>query len=188
MKTSLGAKALLHPVPVMVVGTYNPDGQANIMTAGWGGVGCSRPPLVLVALRKATFSHGNILARRAFTLNVPSEDYAKETNYIGVASGRTVDKFAKTGLTAVRSDLVDAPYVKEFPFVLECRLAQVVELGLHTLFIGEVADLKVDEEAVSGDGTLDIKRLRPLVLAPDAQAFFTVGDYVGPAFSIGNTV
>jgi flavin reductase (DIM6/NTAB) family NADH-FMN oxidoreductase RutF len=66
MKRSLGAKALLYPVPVMVVGTYNPDGRPNIMTAGWGGIACSLPPLVMVSLRKATFSYGNLVARKAF--------------------------------------------------------------------------------------------------------------------------
>ncbi len=188
MKKSLGAKALLYPVPVMMVGTYNPDGQPNMMTAGWGGIMCSRPPLVAVSLRKATFTYGNLVTRQAFTLSLPSENFAKEANYVGVASGRTVDKFAKTGLTPVRSDLVDAPYVKEFPMVLECRLVHTFDFGLHTQFIGEVVDLKVDAESVTSDGTLDIKRIKPLLLAPDAQAFFGVGEYVGPAFSIGNTV
>ena len=188
MKKSLGAKALLYPVPVLVVGTYNPDGQPNIMTAGYGGIACGQPPLVMVALRKATFSYGNLVTRKAFTLSLPSESFAKEANYVGVASGRSVDKFAMSGLTPIRSDLVDAPYVKEFPMVLECRLVHTFDFGLHTQFVGEVLDLKVDQEAVTGEGTLDIKHIRPLVLAPDAQSFFSVGKYVGPAFSIGNTV
>ena len=91
-----------------------------------------------VSLRKATYSHENILERKAFTLSIASEDHVKEVDYFGLVSGRTTDKFAATKLTPVKSKLVDAPYVKEFPLVLECKLVHVSDLGLHTQFMGEV--------------------------------------------------
>src|ERR1035437_748766 len=68
MNKSLGAKTLIYPAPVLVVGTYDKDGKPNVMTASWGGVCCSEPPCVAVSLRKATYSHANILAREAFTI------------------------------------------------------------------------------------------------------------------------
>src|SRR5512143_649892 len=99
------------------------------MTASWGGICCSQPPCVAVSLRKATCTHGNLLARKAFTISIPSEEYAKEADFFGLVSGRDTDKFAATNLTAVKSDLIDAPFVKEFPLVVECKLAHVFELG-----------------------------------------------------------
>ncbi len=112
MKKSIGAKALIVPTPVWVVGTYDPDDKPNVMTAAWGGICCSKPPCVGVSLRKARYSYDNIVARKAFTVNVPSEQYVRETDYFGIASGRKKDKFAASGLTPVKSDLVDARFME----------------------------------------------------------------------------
>lgn len=185
MKQSLGAKTLLYPTPVLVVGTYDADGRANAMTAAWGGIACSRPPCVAVSLRAATATHGNILQRRAFTISLPGREQAAAADYFGTVSGRQVDKFAATGLTPVRAELVDAPYVGEFPFVMECQVVQVHELGLHTQFIGEIKDIKVDESCLDAHGHVDVQALDPLVYAPEARAYFALGAVVGPAYSLG---
>lgn len=83
MKKSLGAKTLVYPTPVFVVGTYDKAGKPNAMTASWGGICCSQPPCVAVSLRKATYTHGNILARKAFTISIPSEEYVKQADHFG---------------------------------------------------------------------------------------------------------
>jgi flavin reductase (DIM6/NTAB) family NADH-FMN oxidoreductase RutF len=185
MKKSFGAKTLVYPTPVFVIGTYDKNGKPNVMTASWAGMCCSQPPCVSVSLRKATYTYENLVERKAFTVSVPSEDYLKQTDYIGLVSGRTVDKFVRTGLTPVRGEKVDAPYVGEFPMVLECRLAHLVELGLHVQFAGEILDVKV-EEAVLGEGGLaDIKKVRPFVFAPDTQGYYGIGTHLGQAFSVG---
>ncbi len=185
MKQSLGAKTLVYPTPVFVVGTYDPEGKPNVMTASWGGICCSRPPCVAVSLRKATYTYGNIVARKAFTISIPSEANVQAADHFGMVSGRDEDKFSAAKLTPVRSELVDAPYVKEFPMVVECRLAHTIELGLHTQFVGEVMDVKVDEAVLASDGTADIKKVMPLVFAPDSQAYYGIGGYIAKAFSIG---
>jgi flavin reductase (DIM6/NTAB) family NADH-FMN oxidoreductase RutF len=185
MKKSLGAKTILYPTPVLVVGTYDLQGKANVMTAAWGGICCSSPPCVAVSLRKATCSYHNIVHRKAFTISVPSERYVKDADYFGIVSGKTEDKFAATGLTAVRSHLVDAPYVQEFPLILECRLLHTFELGLHTQFVGEILDVKIDESTLNPSGVPDLDKLRPMMYAPEVQAYFGVGRQLGKAFSIG---
>jgi len=188
MKKSLGAKTLVYPAPVFVVGTYDSQGKHNVMTASWGGICCSRPPCVAVSLRKATYTHGNIVERKAFTVSVPSEAHIAAADHFGLVSGRDEDKFAATKLTPVRSDLVDAPYVKEFPMIIECRLAHTIELGSHTQFVGEVMDVKVDEAALASDGTVDIKKVRPLVFTPDTQAYYGIGTLIAKAFSVGERI
>jgi flavin reductase (DIM6/NTAB) family NADH-FMN oxidoreductase RutF len=185
---SLGAKTVVYPAPVFIVGTYDREGRPNAMAAAWGGICCSRPPCVAVSLRKATYTYGNIVARQAFTVSIPSTDYVREADYFGLASGAREDKFSVTGLTPVHSDLVDAPYVAEFPFALECRLLHTVEIGLHTQFIGEIVDIKADESALDEDGTLDIERVRPFLFAPENRAYYGVGAYLGEAFSIGREI
>jgi len=188
MKESLGAKTIVYPAPVFVVGTYCPDDKPNIMAAAWGGICCSRPPCVAVSLRKATYTYGNIVARRAFTISIPSESFIKEADYAGLVSGREVNKFQVTGLTPVKSSLVDAPYVAEFPLVIECSLLHTIEIGLHTQFIGEVLDVKADPSALDEGGRIGIERVRPLLFAPEDGAYYCVGKYLGKAFSIGREV
>lgn len=188
MKTSIGANTLAYPAPAFVVGTYDAQGQPNVMTAAWGGICCSRPPCVAVSLRKATYSYHNIVAREAFTISIASERYVKEVDYFGIASGRDADKFARTGLTPARSDVVDAPYVAEFPFVIECGLLHTIEIGLHTQFVGEVIDIKVEEDVLGPDGQPDVERIRPLVYATGNRAYYALGGLLGRAFSAGREV
>jgi flavin reductase (DIM6/NTAB) family NADH-FMN oxidoreductase RutF len=188
MKKSLGAKTLVYPTPVFVVGTYNEAGKPNAMTASWGGICSSQPPCVAVALRKATSSYENLIKRKAFTLNIPSETYVKEADYFGLVSGRTVDKFAATKLTPVKSKVVDAPLIKEFPLVLECRLVHFQELGMHTQFIGEIIDTKADASIIGNTGAIDIQLLRPLIFTPDTQEYYGVGNPVGKVFSAGKGI
>jgi flavin reductase (DIM6/NTAB) family NADH-FMN oxidoreductase RutF len=185
MKKSMGAKTMLYPTPVLVVGSYSDAGKPNVMTAAWGGIACSKPPCICVSLRAATASHANIVARRAFTVSLPSRAQTAAADYFGLASGRDVDKFAATHLTAVASELVDAPYVGEFPLVLECALVQTHELGLHTQFIGEVKDVKVDESCLDAEGRVDVRLLDPIALAIEAGGYFALGELIGPAFSMG---
>lgn len=185
MKKSLGAKTLLYPTPVLVVGSYHADGRPNVMTAAWGGIACSKPPCVCVSLRAATATHGNVVARKAFTISLPSGEQAAAADYFGLVSGRNVDKFSVTGLTPVKAEFVDAPYVAEFPLVVECKVVQVHELGLHTQFIGEIKDVKVEEACLDGDGHIDVVKLDPIAHAFEPGDYFALGALIGPALSIG---
>jgi flavin reductase (DIM6/NTAB) family NADH-FMN oxidoreductase RutF len=188
MKISLGPKTLIYPTPVLVVCTYDEEGKPNAMTAAWGGICCSSPPCVAISLRKATYTYGNLMAKKAFTINIPSESYVREADYFGMVSGKKEDKFAKTGLTPVKSEFVDAPYIIEFPVNLECKIIQVIKLGLHTQFIGEVMDVKLDDTLQEkGDQPL-IEQIRPLIYALDNRKYYGIGKQIGSAFSIGNEI
>jgi flavin reductase (DIM6/NTAB) family NADH-FMN oxidoreductase RutF len=149
---------------------------------------CSQPPCLAVSLRAATYTHGNLMERRAFTVSVPSQAQVKAADYFGLVSGRDTDKFAATGLTAVRSDLVDAPYVQEFPLVLECRVVQIHELGLHTQFVGQILDVKADEEALDAAGLPDILKMLPLIFSPGNREYYGVGSALGHAFAVGKEI
>jgi len=188
MKTSLGAKTLAYPTPVFVVGTYDAQGKPNAMTVAWGGICCSKPPCVSISVRKATYTYGNLVERKAFTISIPSEDHLVAADYFGMASGRDEDKFAVAGLTPVRSTLVDAPYVSEFPMVLECKVVHVAELGLHTQFVGEIVDVKVEESCLSDEGKLSIEKVRPFTWAPAENFYYGIGKKLGRGFSEGKAL
>ena len=188
MKKSIGAKTILFPTPVFIVGSYDKAGSPDAMAVAWGGICCSTPPFVGISLREATYTYGNIMARKAFTISIPSEKFIKEADHFGMVSGRTEDKFAATKLTSVKSDLVDAPYVKEFPLVLECSVIQVVKIGLHTLFIGEIKDVKADETALDKNGAPDIEKIKPMIFDPANRTYYGIGKYLGDAFSEGKKI
>ncbi len=188
MKKSLGARTLAYPTPVFAVGTYDNAGKPNVMIAAWAGICCSSPPAIAVALRKATYTYGIIVARKAFTISIPSEKHVKEADFFGIVSGESVEKFSATGLTPVRSELVDAPYVKEFPVVLECKVLHSVEIGLHTQFIGEIADVKADQEVLGPAGLPEMGKMMPMLFVPDALEYYGVGRFVAKAFGVGREI
>ena len=185
MKKSLGAQPLLYPSPVLLVGTYDDEGKANMMNAAWGGICCSVPPCLSVSLRKATHSYAAIVRRKAFTIGIASQQQVAQADYCGIYSGRDVDKFAELGWTPVKSELVDAPYAAELPFVAECQLIHTLEIGLHTLFVGEIKDIKVDEQLVDDGGKTTIEQIQPLLFDPGMRHYHGIGELVGKAFSIG---
>jgi flavin reductase (DIM6/NTAB) family NADH-FMN oxidoreductase RutF len=188
MKKSIGAKTFVLPAPVFIVGSYDSEGKPNVMAVAWGGICCSQPPCVSVSLRKATYSHGNIVSRQAFTVNIPSETQVGEADYFGIASGRDENKFEKTGLTAVASELVDAPYIAEFPFILECKVLHTVEIGLHTAFIGEILDIKADEDVIGENGNPDMEKVKPIAYEPGTRRYFRIGSYLAKAHSVGRDI
>ena len=188
MKRSMGAKSLVYPNPVFVIGSYDEKGEANVMTAAWAGICCSKPPAIAVALRKATYTYGNITNRKAFTVNVPSEDMVVEADYFGLTTGRDEDKLAAVGFTAVRSKLVDAPYIDECPMVLECRLVHTVEVGLHTQFIGEIMDVKIEEDALDKNGVGIMSKVKPFIYCADDHNYYRIGGMLAKGFTVGKTV
>jgi flavin reductase (DIM6/NTAB) family NADH-FMN oxidoreductase RutF len=88
----------------------------------------------------------------------------------------------------VKSDLVDAPLIKEFPFALECNLLHTLEIGVHIQFIGEIVDIKAEEEMLNDQGVPDIDNVKPVIFAPEMQAYYGVGKFLGKAFSIGKEI
>ncbi|MGE4553299.1 MAG: flavin reductase family protein [Desulfovibrionaceae bacterium] len=188
MKESLGPSALAYPCPVWCVGSYDSTGKPNVMTIAWGGICCSMPPCLSVSLRKATYSYGSIMARRAYTVSVPSAQYAAQADYFGLVSGHRADKFQETGLTPVRSDLVDAPYVGEFPLVIECKVIQVHEIGLHTQFIGEIMDVKADPEVLGEKGHPLMDKVAPFVYGPGIREYWALGSMLAQSFQVGKSL
>jgi flavin reductase (DIM6/NTAB) family NADH-FMN oxidoreductase RutF len=185
MKKSLGPGTWLYPTPVFVVGTYDAAGKPNAMTVAWGGICCSKPPCVAISVRKATHTYGNLMDRKVFTISLPTQDQVVYADYFGVTTGRETDKFAVTGLTPVKGDFVDAPYVAEFPQVLECKIVHIAELGLHTLFAAEIVDVKVDEDCLDDKGRPTAAKLKPVSWGPSENRYYATGEDLGKGFSLG---
>ncbi|MDR3137172.1 MAG: flavin reductase family protein [Coriobacteriales bacterium] len=185
MKKSLGTQGLLFPNPVLVVGTYDKHGEPNAITLAWGGVASSGPEAISIAVRPSRYSFEAILRAGAFTVNLPSIEQAAAADFFGISSGRQTRKFEVTGLTPVRGEFVDAPYIAEFPYNIECRLVGSLDLGAHTLFVGEVKDVKASEDLLDAHGALDWEKAAIITFDSAQRVYRAPGQEVGKAFSIG---
>lgn len=146
--------ALMYPVPVVLVTCQKPGAPANIITVAWAGTVCSHPPMVSVSIRPERYSYEIIKETGEFVVNLPTQDLAQAVDFCGVKSGRDMDKFAKTGLTPMSASVVNVPVVAECPVNLECQVRQVISLGSHDMFIGEVVAIDVDEDLIDSAGKL----------------------------------
>ena len=183
MKKSIGKKTVLLTHPVLIIGSYDPGGKPNIMAASWAGICCSEPPCVTVSLRKQRHSYNSVMLNKAFTINIPSEKYIREADFTGIFSGKDVDKFKECGLTPVHSGTVNAPYIMEFNLNMICRLVQTVELGIHTMFIGEILDTLVDEDMTDIKGNPLISNIKPFIYDPASRAYYSIGDKLMDAYT-----
>lgn len=183
MKKSLKKKTLLYTHPVFIIGTYDEKDVPNIMAVSWGGICCSEPPCISISLRKATYSYHNIMNKKAFTVNMPSAKHVNEADFSGTFSGKDMNKFEELGLTAVKSELVDAPYVEEFPAAMICRLIETHELGLHTQFIGEILDVVADEDTLNEKGLPDMDKVNPFIYDSSSRSYFSIGEKLVNAYS-----
>ena len=185
MKRSFGARAVAYPLPVFVVGTYDHKGKPNAMVAAWGGICSSDPPSIAISIRPSRCTYRNLMEKMAFTISIPSAKDMAEADFFGMASGDTMDKFAISGLTPLRADLVDAPCIAEFPVILECRVAKHIKIGAHTQFIGEILDVKIDESVLDSEGKPDLEKFQVIGFDVFSSAYFTTGPIIGQAFSAG---
>ena len=87
-----------------------------------------------------------------------NKDLTKAVDYCGVRSGRDVDKFKEMNLTAVQGEYIVAPYIKEAPVSIECKVTQILELGSHHMFIAKVEGVHVDKEYIDEKGKLDLNK------------------------------
>jgi flavin reductase (DIM6/NTAB) family NADH-FMN oxidoreductase RutF len=169
MKIKKKPYTALFSCPVVLATCVDSEGKPNIITLAWAGTVCSEPPMVGLGIRPSRHSHKLIEDSKEFVVNIPPAKILKETDYCGVTSGRDVDKFSETNLTAEQADKVKAPLIRECPVNLECRLNSVVPLGAHDLFIGEIVQVHVDQEVLDEKGHIDFKKADPFV--------YNVGEY-----------
>ena len=158
---SLNPSTMLNPSPVVLVSCAEKGktGKRDLVTVAWAGTVNSEPPMVSVSLRKERYSHGLISASGEFVVNLVDEGLARVTDFCGVRSGRDIDKAAELGLTLTEAEgLEAAPRVDGAPVSLACRVRQVLELGSHDMFIGEVVSVQVRKDLLDEKGALHLEK------------------------------
>lgn len=175
-KISIGGSLLLAPVPVVLVGCYHEELGNNLITIAWCGVDCSDPPIIHISVRPGRHSYRMIEESGCFTVNFPTRDLMREVDMCGVISGRDGDKFERTGLTPEKSQIVAAPSVAECPVNIECTVRDVIPLGVHDMFLGEVVARSADPSCVTKD-KVDFTKL-PMIAYCNGE-YWSLGEKVG---------
>ena len=174
-KRILAASTALYPLPAVLVTCGELAGEKNAITLAWVGTASSEPPCIVIGVRPTRFSYGLIQRYGDFVVNLPRADQVPVLEYCGSVSGRTEDKFAKAGLTAVRAENVRAPMVGEFPVNIECKVRDRIPLGSHDLFIGEVLAVHADPEILV-EGSVDPTKMDPV--AYFRGSYFRLGEQI----------
>ena len=158
MKKSIGIYERMYPSPTVIISCS--DGvRDNIITLAWVGTVCSEPPLISISIRPSRYSHELISISKEFVINIPDEEMIEECIFCGIHSGRGIDKFEKSGLTREKAFIVKAPLIKECPINIECKVRNIITLGTHDMFIGEVVSVDADDEVVYSDGDIDYEKV-----------------------------
>ena len=168
--------ALLAPLPAVLVSCGTED-KPNMLTVAWTGITNTVPPKTYISVRPGRHSYGLIKESGEFVINLPSSAQARAVDYAGMFTGRKVDKFAKTGLSAEPATEVSAPMVKECPISIECRVTGTVALGSHEMFLADILCVHVDESLIDKNGRLDIARANLMAFAHGE--YFALGKFLG---------
>ncbi len=183
-KVKIGPQTMVFPTPAFLVGS-NVEGRANFMTVAWGGVACSEPPMVSVAIRHARYTMKGMQKNMTFSVNVPSVDQVKEVDFCGIRTGAKVDKVRVCKFKVFYGKLETAPMIEQCPVNLECRIEHMLDLGSHVLVVGKIEETYVSGKCFTEDHP-DVKKIRPIgwTMLP-ANVYQELGETAGKAFKIG---
>ena len=183
-KILMGPTTRIYPLPALLVGA-NVDGKPNFMTVAWGGIANAEPPMISVAIRLSRYTHKGIRQNMTFSVNIPSVDLIRETDYCGITSGAKVNKAKACQFKVFYGKLGTAPLIEQCPINLECKVMHALELGSHSLFVGKIEETHISENCLI-DGKLDINKIKPFAfMAEPAVQYLALGEVLGKAFRIG---
>jgi flavin reductase (DIM6/NTAB) family NADH-FMN oxidoreductase RutF len=168
---------MLYPVPAVMVSLKRPEEKPNIITIAWAGTVCSDPAMVSISVRKERYSYQILKETEEFVINLVTSELAFAADYCGVKSGRDVDKFREMKLTPVPSSHIGAPGILQSPVNIECRVKQVIPLGSHDLFLGQVLGVTVDSDYLDASGRFRLNDAK--LVAYSHGEYFELGKKIG---------
>jgi flavin reductase (DIM6/NTAB) family NADH-FMN oxidoreductase RutF len=182
--TETGPVPILPACPTVIVGSMV-EGKADFATVAWVGVAASLPPSISIGLQHHRYSLKGIRQNMVFSVNIPSTDIVKETDYCGIVSGSKTDKTADCRFTLFFGKLAGAPLIQQCPINHVCEVVQIVNLGSHELVVGKIVETHISEECLTG-GRPDALKIKPFLFA-NGQ-YFSIGQYQDDAFRCGGAI
>ena len=178
MRKDLGNKMKFLPLLVLMIGTYDEEGKANVMNAAWGGIIDYGKIIISLSKHKTT---ENLKLKKAFTVSFATKKTEKISDYFGLVSGKDEDKIAKAGVHVTKSNFVDAPVIEEYPLTLECTVDSFENGELR----GSIVNCTVDEEYLDENGKINVEKMEIITYDMVSNTYRVLGDVVGTAFKDG---
>jgi flavin reductase (DIM6/NTAB) family NADH-FMN oxidoreductase RutF len=181
MKTPLGSRPFLYPMPVALIGALV-GGKPNYAPVAFCGIVNLDPARVAIGIGNRHHTTAGLRETGTFSVNLPSAEMVEVTDYCGLVSGAKVDK---SGLfTTVFGKLATAPLIEECPLAMECRVVHAWDQEPDLLIVGEIVETYAKPEILT-DGVPDMKKLNPLLFAMGENNYWTVGQPIAKAWSVG---
>ena len=180
MKKDLGVLPAIYPMPVLMIASYDENGTVDVMNAAWGTV-CDMDKIALCIGGHQT--NRNIEKTKAFTVALADAAHVAEADFFGIASaGKMADKFARTGMTAIKSDRVNAPIGEDFPVTM--LLEEVRTDNLH-MVVGKIVNVVADEAVLDEKGNVDVSKLNAISFDQFGRGYYATGERVAGAWKAG---
>ncbi|MCK4369352.1 MAG: flavin reductase family protein [Dehalococcoidales bacterium] len=183
-KTKMGPHPMLWPHPTVLVGA-DVDGKPDFAAVAWTGVVAGTPPAVSIALQHHRYSLKGIRQNLTFSVNIPSRELVRETDYCGIISGAKTDKVRDCKFKVFYGKTAGAPLIEQCPINIECEVLHILNMGSHALVIGKVVETHVSEDCLT-DGQPDMNKVRPFVFVPGK--YYAIGEAFADAFSVGKEI
>lgn len=180
-RINVGDNAFILPMPQAIVGTHF-QGRANFMALAWMTRVNYQPCLLAIAVNAKHATAQGIAQCGQFSINLPHEGMHRETDLMGLVSGKQVDKSRFFDIHY--GELEHAPLIRDCPLSMECEVVRTVEQESNTIFIGRLKATWTEERYLT-DGYVDIEKVRPLMLSMPDNRYWALGREVGRAWQDG---
>lgn len=180
-------KAVITPLPAIMIATWDEKENPDVMMAAWGGQCGPKHITFQLSAHKTT---ENIKLKKAFTISFATKDDIVQSDYFGIVSANDVpDKVAKAGYTITRSPNVDAPIINEYKLTLECNVVTFDENeNGGARVVGEIVNMSADESILDEEGNIDLGKLQPIIFDSAKNIYRVVGEKVGDAWGSGKSI
>jgi flavin reductase (DIM6/NTAB) family NADH-FMN oxidoreductase RutF len=180
-KKKFGPQPMVWPHPTVLVGA-NVDGKPDFAAVAWTGVAAHNPPTITIGLQPQRYSLKGIYQNHTFSVNVPSVDLVKETDYCGLVSGKDTDKVNDCKFKVFYGDLKTAPLIEQCPINMECEVLHILNLGSHHLVVGKVVETYFSEDCLT-ESFPDIAKVKPFIFG--YRKYHVIGEGFADAFKVG---
>ena len=173
------------PQPVLIIGTYDAEGNPNAMNAAWGGQWDGKEIMISMGAHQTTL---NLNTCGDFTVAFATQDTMVAADFVGIVSAKNdPEKMQKTGWHIEHAPNVNAPLFTDFPMTLECRIKEKIDVSETGYYIvAEIVNILANEDYLATDGKPDMVKMDLITYDPIHHGYVALGERVGNAFSDGN--
>lgn len=175
-RKTLAPGALTAPIPPAMV-TVGDFENSNVLTIAWTGILATVPPKTYISVRPSRHSYNMLKEGGECVINLPSVSLAKTVDFVGIYTGKKMDKFERCNLTKKKSEKVAPPTIAECPVALECRVTDILPMGSHDVFIADIVSVSCHEDILDSDGKMHFERADLLAYAHGE--YYSLGERVG---------